>query len=240
MDNNAFATMNVLFLTRKLEVQRGQPVAAAFLGKWLPSLLRSLARIPIASDGGSSLAWNSPDDPIVGYGFEDFEVKSGALTYMSLLTLEACALLCNAIRHHAAFLLVPSPRGVAASLCDRANRIADELSTPASVLWDDAVGMFRPASLLEGNLTDVWGSTPHLRFRPPGTVLGAQEIFTAVNPYGTYFLYLGSDNISWGSELRAQARLTLPGLTANDLFWAARIPGPLTCEQPPRPSSGSA
>jgi hypothetical protein len=34
---------------------------------------------------------------------------------------------------------------------------------------------------------------PPSRFRPPGTVLGAPEMFTAVNPYGKYFLQgLGS------------------------------------------------
>jgi hypothetical protein len=37
---------------------------------------------------------------------------------------------------------------------------------------------------------------PPSRFRPPGTVLGAQEIFTTVNPYRKYFLrrMLSSDN----------------------------------------------
>jgi hypothetical protein len=37
---------------------------------------------------------------------------------------------------------------------------------------------------------------PPSRLRPPGTVLvGAQEIFTIVNPYRKYVLQEGADNI---------------------------------------------
>ena len=158
--------------------------------------------------GVVDLAFNSPSDPIIGYGFEvitctrtrppptplnshasrlrvlsdrsdradtwvlllrcqDFEAKTGALTYMSILTLEACALLCHAVRHHAAHLgriqtagssVLSSPASdVATSLCARANRISDAITTP-SVLFNEDVGMFRPASGLESNLTDIWGS----------------------------------------------------------------------------------
>ena len=58
MDNNAFATINVLFLTKALEKQSGQAAAAAFLGRWLPALLRGLARIPSGtkSDGAGVLS----------------------------------------------------------------------------------------------------------------------------------------------------------------------------------------
>jgi hypothetical protein len=48
-------------------------------------------------------------------------------------------------------------------------------------------------------------SPPSSRFRHPGTVLGAQEIFTTVNPYGNYFL--GPDNIPGG---RNRARRLWP------------------------------
>jgi hypothetical protein len=43
---------------------------------------------------------------------------------------------------------------------------------------------------------------PPSRVRPPGTVPGAQEIFTTEIPYRTYFW--GPGNIPWGLESRAQ------------------------------------
>ena len=49
-------------------------------------MLRGLARTP-SGPGSSSLAYNSPSDPIVGYGFEDSVAKTGALNFASLLTL---------------------------------------------------------------------------------------------------------------------------------------------------------
>ena len=36
-----------------------------------------------------------------GYGFEDSVTKTGALNFASLLLLEACATLCQAVRRHA-------------------------------------------------------------------------------------------------------------------------------------------
>jgi hypothetical protein len=65
------------------------------------------------------------------------------------------------------------------------------------------------------------------RFRPPGTVLGAQEIFTAVNslweiftavnPHGKYFL--GPDNIPGGRD-RAR-RFDQIGVALNDTRFSA-------------------
>ena len=157
MDSAPFAVFNVLFLAERTKEARGDVAASAWLARWLPHLLNALARVP-ASDGGAygSLAFNDPHNPIVGYGFEDSVAKTGYLNFASLLTLEACALLCNAARRYAhsnASLAVYKAQTEA--LCIRAANMSTELS-PA--LWVTEVGMFRPSTGLEGNLTDVWGS----------------------------------------------------------------------------------
>ena len=73
MDSAPFAAFNVLFLTRRIKEDRGVAAAAAYLGKWLPGLLKGLELIPMVD--GSSLAYNDPANPMVGYGFEDSVAK---------------------------------------------------------------------------------------------------------------------------------------------------------------------
>ena len=67
----------------------------------------------------------------------------------------------------------------------------------------DAPGPEEPAG------GDAEACAPPSRFRPPGTVLGAQHMFTAVNPYGKYFR--GPDNIPGGRN-RARRRAGEHGL----------------------------
>ena len=44
---------------------RGQGAGAALLGKWVPTLLRGLQHVP-TGPGSSPLAYNDPNNPIVG------------------------------------------------------------------------------------------------------------------------------------------------------------------------------
>jgi hypothetical protein len=166
MDNAAFAVFNVLFLVREIETAHGAADARQFLMKWLPALLRGLATIPTRGPG-RALAYNSPDSPVVGYGFEDTVVKTGSLNFASLLTLEATATLCHAVRHHAIQELAAGEE-----LCARARNISAELG-PA--LWEEGVGMFRPATGMEGNLTDVWGSAYAASLDGTRTILGGSD-----------------------------------------------------------------
>ena len=178
MDNAAFAVFNVLFLVRAIESARGVADARQFLVKWLPALLRGLATIPTRGPAelySRALAYNSPDSPVVGYGFEDTVVKTGSLNFASLLALEAAATLCHAVRHY-----VTQDRGEASArhavageeLCAWARNISAELG-PA--LWEESVGMFRPATGLEGNLTDVWGSAYAASLDGTRTILGGSD-----------------------------------------------------------------
>ena len=170
MDGAPFAVFNVLFLTRRLASTRGTTAGAAFLARWLPSLVRALARVPSGS-GASALPYNDPASPMVGYGFEDSVAKTGALNYASLLTLEACALLCQATRDYAQHhVQVAAHIKDADALCTRAVSISAQL---APALWDEQVGMFRPSTGLESNLTDVWGSAYAASLDGNHTMLGA-------------------------------------------------------------------
>jgi hypothetical protein len=171
MDSAPFTVFNVLFLARRLKAEQGAAAAAAWLGKWLPTLLRALERTP-SGPNGSALAYNDPRDPIVGYGFEDSVAKTGALNFASLLTLEACATLCHASRSHGPYdgtntiaALAPATE----ALCRRATNISKQLTT---ALWDERVGMFHPSTGLEGNLTDIWGSAYAASLDGTHTILG--------------------------------------------------------------------
>jgi hypothetical protein len=80
----------------------------------------------------------------------------------------------------------------------------------SSVRWPDAPGpRARRAApktsvrLCAAARAPTVRAEPPSRFRPPGTVLGAQEIFNNVNPYGKYFL--GPDNIPGVGIARAGA-----------------------------------
>lgn len=175
MDNAAFATFNALFLVRATADRRGAPAGAALLARWLPALERGLAQIPTGPAGSvaASLAFNDPASPVVGYGFEDTVAKTGALHFASLLLLEASATLCQAIRrystHHAGLF---RRSGAADALCDQARNISAALG-PA--LWDERIGMFKPATGLEGNLTDIWGSAYAASLDGVHTMMGGAD-----------------------------------------------------------------
>lgn len=158
MDNAPFVVFNVLYLVEAVAAERGTDAAADLLAAKLPALLRGLETVPTGPAGSNleALAYNDPSSPMVGYGFEDTVVKTGALNFASLLVLEAAATLCQAVRRHGVrSAAVAAYASAANDLCTRARAISAAL-TPA--LWDNIVGMFRPATGLEGNLTDVWGS----------------------------------------------------------------------------------
>jgi hypothetical protein len=178
MDSAPFAVFNALWLTRTVKAERGATAAAALLARWLPALLRGLALTP-SGPGASALAYNSPADPIVGYGFEDSVAKTGDLNFASLLTLEACALLCHAARGYATEDGVAEQTAATEALCVRAATISKELS-PA--LWNEEVGMLRPSTGLESNLTDIWGSAYAATLDGTHTMLGGTDAWPADVP----------------------------------------------------------
>jgi hypothetical protein len=65
---------------------------AAFYKKWLPSLLTSM-EATTKDPEGSGLLWSNTSRPMVGYGFQDAETKSGAVLYSSVLYWNASRLI---------------------------------------------------------------------------------------------------------------------------------------------------
>ena len=156
MDNVAFQVFNAVYLARRIEAAQGHAAAGAFLRKWAPSLAMGLEWLAQKTQpgSGSSLPWNDPDQPLVGYGFEDTVAKTGQLSFASVLALEANAVLCNATR-----FFIGDDAG-ATILCTRATKISQQL---APELLDPASGMLRPATGFDGvrpvALIDIWGSS---------------------------------------------------------------------------------
>ena len=138
--------------------------------------------------------------------------QTGALNFASLLSLEACATLCHAARSLAAHDPTIGAHGPAAeALCRRAANISAELS-PA--LWDEEVGMFRPATLLEGNLTDVWGSSYAAWLDGNHTMIGSEDAWpkdvpppttVAQRERITAFLADGRNGVFAAGQVRVQA-----------------------------------
>jgi len=156
MDNVAFQVFNAVYLAKRIEAAQGHAAAGAFIRKWQGVLAKGLEWLAQKTEPGSGLAlpWNDPDQPLVGYGFEDTVAKTGQLSFASVLSLEANALLCNATRHFA------GDEAGAKVLCARAANISRQL---APALLDAATGMLRPATGFDGvrphALVDVWGSS---------------------------------------------------------------------------------
>ena len=59
--------------------------ASAFFKKWLPTLLRGMTATT-KSPSGSGLLWSNTSRPMVGYGFQDGEWKSGDVLYSNVPT----------------------------------------------------------------------------------------------------------------------------------------------------------
>ena len=64
---------------------------SAFFKKWLPTLLRGMAATT-KSPSGSGLLWSNTSRPMVGYGFQDGEWKSGDVLYSNVLYWNATRL----------------------------------------------------------------------------------------------------------------------------------------------------
>ena len=86
--------------------------------------------------------------PTNGYGFTDSILKSGHHLFDSVLHAQVLAQLADMSKHFSCGDAAPA-RAVRA-------RIVAALAGP--LLWNETSGMFRPSSVNNAHLTDVWGS----------------------------------------------------------------------------------
>ncbi len=121
--------------------------AHALFAKWKDALLNSFDATT-KDPGGSGLLWSNTSDPQVGYGFQDNEVKSGAVLYSSLLYW-------NATRLMAEMANATGDRALAA----RMRATADGVRRAAQkAFWNDELGVFMASTGLESRNVDVWGN----------------------------------------------------------------------------------
>lgn len=97
---------------------------------------------------GSGLLWSNTSRPMVGYGFQDTVVKSGAVLYSSVLLWNASGLLASMANVHGDV-----------QLAERMDTLAARIKVAADAkLWDEDAGVFRASTGLEHELVDIWGN----------------------------------------------------------------------------------
>ena len=141
LDTASFAIKLAAHFWASLPAKR----AATLYGRWNATLRRSLDGTRVRADG---LLWSNPDAPIIGYGFQDAEIKSGGVLYSSVLAWNASRLL-------AAMADAAGDVRSAASLRDRARAIKKAAD---SSLWDDSLGIYRASTGVESNVVDLWAN----------------------------------------------------------------------------------
>ena len=83
LDTCAFAVKSLHVYVEKLGGASTAAGKALFL-KYKEAMLKSMKATTKEPDG-SGLLWSNTSDPQVGYGFQDAEIKSGAVLYSSIL-----------------------------------------------------------------------------------------------------------------------------------------------------------
>ena len=68
------------------------PESKAFFNKYKAAMAKSLAATT-KDPAGSGLLWSNTSAPMVGYGFQDAETKSGCVLYSSVLYWNATRLM---------------------------------------------------------------------------------------------------------------------------------------------------
>ena len=121
--------------------------ARALYTRWRRPLLRSLDATVVSPDG-SGLLWSDPRQPIIGYGFQDAEIKSGAVLYSTVLAWNATRLL-------AAMAHTAGDESTAQALRDRAAQLKGAADRQ---LWDASLGVFRASTEVGHTNVDVWAN----------------------------------------------------------------------------------
>lgn len=119
---------------------------ALFL-KYKDTMLRTLQATTKDPDG-SGMLWSNTSNPQVGYGFQDAEIKSGAVLYSSILYW-------NATRLMAEMALATGDAELASRMTAEAAKV--QASTTRK-LWNAELGMFMASTGFESRNVDVWGN----------------------------------------------------------------------------------
>ena len=119
--------------------------ASAFFKRWLPTLLRGMAATT-KSPSGSGLLWSNTSRPMVGYGFQDGEWKSGDVLYSNVLYWNATRLVGE----------MASKQGDTATAAKMARQADAVRAAVTKELWNASAGMFMASNGLSSGNIDIW------------------------------------------------------------------------------------
>eukprot|EP00040_Diaphanoeca_grandis_P043093 m.266966 g.266966 ORF g.266966 m.266966 type:complete len:535 (-) comp70459_c0_seq1:2-1606(-) len=143
LDTSSFAVKFASHLWNQMDDTAG----AQFYNKWLPVLLKSLQATTKAPDG-SGLLWSNITRPMVGYGFQDAETKSGDVLFSSVLYFNATKLIAQMAEKQGDMAL-------AAQMNAEAKKIQ---AGATAILWNESLGVFMASTGIEKDRIDVWAN----------------------------------------------------------------------------------
>jgi hypothetical protein len=94
------------------------------------------------------LVYSNTSAPMVGYGFQDAEIKSGCVFYSSVLYW-------NATRLMAEMATATGDHKLATTMWGEAERVRNAAT---KILWNDELGVFMASTGLEKLNIDLWGN----------------------------------------------------------------------------------
>jgi len=147
LDTCAFAVKSLHVGYKVLGGDAQTPESKAFFDKYKAALVTSLATTT-KDPAGSGLLYSNTSAPMVGYGFQDAEVKSGCVLYSSILYWNATKLM-----HKMA--TDTGDTALAASMLAEADKVQ---KAATKILWNDQLGVFMASTGLERNNVDIWAN----------------------------------------------------------------------------------
>lgn len=147
LDTCAFAVKSLHVGYKVLGGDHSSAESAAFFGKYKAAMVKSLATTT-KDPAGSGLLWSNTSAPMVGYGFQDAEVKSGCVLYSSVLYW-------NATRLMAEMATATGDHALAAAMQAEADKVRESAT---KLLWNERLGVFMASTGLERLNVDIWGN----------------------------------------------------------------------------------
>ena len=147
LDTCAFAVKSLHVGYKVLGGDALTPESKAFFDKYKAAMVKSLATTT-KDPAGSGLLYSNTSAPMVGYGFQDAEVKSGCVLYSSILYWNATKLM-----HKMA--TDTGDTALAASMLAEADKVQ---KAATKILWNDELGVFMASTGLERNNVDIWAN----------------------------------------------------------------------------------
>jgi len=147
LDTCSFAVKSLHVGYKVLGGDKNSAESAALFAKYKAAMVKSLS-MTTKDPAGSGLLWSNTSAPMVGYGFQDAEVKSGCVLYSSVLYW-------NATRLMAKMATATGDHALAATMSAEADKVQ---KAATKQLWNHQLGVFMASTGLERLNIDIWGN----------------------------------------------------------------------------------